>query len=212
MINSGHPHGQTDYSLRADYAADHDATLAVGRSQALPGQVSLSPHSVRTARQPQRLVLPSPNGSTISSQLTKTVPAVTGASPRNRHAAANWLLVPRERRPTLQMAVIAARERWPDGTLRPAVEDQRAASSTFYAPPDGQASPPRPTQPQTPSVPSPATSVTTLAGYASGRELIDAATPTTSIRLPNSTAAQPSRFSNRTPPSHADSTRSRHYS
>lgn len=129
MINSGHPHGQTDYSLRADFAADHDATLAVGRSQALPGQVSLSPHSVRATRQPQRLVLPSPNGSTISSQLTKTVPAVTEASLRNRHSAANWLLVPRERRPTLQMAVIAARERWPDETLRPAVEDQWAAGS-----------------------------------------------------------------------------------
>jgi phosphosulfolactate phosphohydrolase-like enzyme len=36
----------------------------------------------------QRLVLPSPNGSTLSFQLAKTVPAVIGASLRNRHAAA----------------------------------------------------------------------------------------------------------------------------
>jgi len=53
------------------FAAEHHATLAVGRSAALPGQVSLSPHSFRTAPSLERLVLPSPNGSTISFQLAQ---------------------------------------------------------------------------------------------------------------------------------------------
>ncbi len=70
------------------FAAEHHATLAVGRSAALPGQVSLSPHSVRRARSLERLVLPSPNGSTISFQLAQAGPKVIGVSLRNRQATA----------------------------------------------------------------------------------------------------------------------------
>ncbi len=111
------------------FADEHDATLAVGRSQALPGQVSLSPHSVRTAPSLERLVLPSPNGSTISFHLAQAAPVVIGVSLRNRQAAAEWLLMRCEQQPTLRVAVIAAGERWPDGSLRPAVEDQWGAGS-----------------------------------------------------------------------------------
>lgn len=107
----------------AAFAADRDATLAVDRSQALGEQVSLSPDSVRRAGSLQRLVLPSPNGSTISFQLAQAVPAVLGVSLRNRQAAAKWLLTQRERHPKLTVAIIATGERWPDGSLRPAVED-----------------------------------------------------------------------------------------
>jgi len=74
-------------------------------------------------------VLPSPNGSTISFQLAETVPEVIGVSLRNRRAAAEWLLTRRELRSELCVAVIAAGERWPDGGLRPAVEDQWGAGS-----------------------------------------------------------------------------------
>lgn len=109
------------------FAAAHHATLAVGRSVALPGQVSLSPHSVRAAAFLERLVLPSPNGSTISFELAAAVPDVIGVSLRNRQAAAKWLLQRRQRQPTLRIAVIAAGERWPDGSLRPAIEDQWGA-------------------------------------------------------------------------------------
>jgi 2-phosphosulfolactate phosphatase len=49
-----------------DYAPLHGATLAVDRSRAGPGEISLSPQSLRTASPPARLVLPSPNGSTIA--------------------------------------------------------------------------------------------------------------------------------------------------
>jgi 2-phosphosulfolactate phosphatase len=48
------------------FAETHRATLAVPRSSAGAGEVSLSPGTVRAAPALERLVLPSPNGSTIS--------------------------------------------------------------------------------------------------------------------------------------------------
>ena len=107
----------------ARFAAERDAVLAVGRAQAKPGQVSLSPGSVRVASALDRLVLPSPNGATISVELARAAPDVLGVSLRNRRAAAHWLLARRAANPGLRVAVIAAGERWPDGSLRPAVED-----------------------------------------------------------------------------------------
>jgi 2-phosphosulfolactate phosphatase len=56
--------------------------------------------------------------------LSFTVPKVIGG---NRRAVAKWLLQRCERQPTLRIAVIAAGERWPDGSLRPATEDQWGA-------------------------------------------------------------------------------------
>ena len=55
-------------------AVANDAVLAVGRSRARPGQVSLSPGTVRRAHDLRRLVLPSPNGSTISAGLARGSP------------------------------------------------------------------------------------------------------------------------------------------
>ena len=107
------------------YAEERDAVLAVGRSQ--PG-VSLSPASVRAAAEGvERLVLPSPNGSTISLGLAESGATVVGASLRNRSAVARWL-------PTgARVAVVAAGERWPDGSLRPAVEDLWGAGAVLAA-------------------------------------------------------------------------------
>ena len=48
------------------FADEQGAVLAVRRSLAGPGDVSLSPASVRDAVALDRLVLPSPNGSTLS--------------------------------------------------------------------------------------------------------------------------------------------------
>lgn len=103
-------------------AVANDAVLAVGRSRARPGQVSLSPGTVRRAHDLRRLVLPSPNGSAISAGLAREVPVVVAASLRNRHAVAAWLL-DRYAADGPHVAVISSGERWPDGTLRPAVED-----------------------------------------------------------------------------------------
>jgi 2-phosphosulfolactate phosphatase len=111
-----------DDTARA-FAGARGATLAVGRSRAGPGDVSLSPRSVRRARDLRRLVLPSPNGSTISAGLAGEVPVVVATSLRNRRAVARWLCDRRAADPDLRVAVVCAGERWPDGSLRPAVED-----------------------------------------------------------------------------------------
>ena len=113
------PHRWGDDAAAHVVALANDATLAVGRSRARPGQVSLSPGTVRRAHDLRRLVLPSPNGSTISAGLAREVPEVVAASLRNRHAVAAWLLGGR----VAHVAVVCSGERWPDGTLRPAVED-----------------------------------------------------------------------------------------
>jgi len=123
-----------DTAAAEEFAAARNATLAVPRSKARPGEVSLSPQSVRAAPADLLgLVLPSPNGSTISDQLAATGATVLGASLRNRCAVAAWLLRERARRPGLNVAVIAAGERWPDGSPRPAVEDQWGAGAVLDA-------------------------------------------------------------------------------
>lgn len=102
------------------YAEQHDAVLAVGRSQ--PG-ITLSPLSIRQAKGVRRLVLPSPNGSTISQQLSDSGSTVLALSLRNRSAAVDWVARWLANDPSLTVVAIAAGERWPDGSLRPAVED-----------------------------------------------------------------------------------------
>jgi 2-phosphosulfolactate phosphatase len=115
------------------FAIERDAVLAVGRSRAGEGRVSLSPGTIRAAATLPRLVLPSPNGSAISFRLARTATTVIGVSLRNRHAAARWLLDQRAANPSLRVALIAAGERWPDGSLRPAVEDAWGAGALVAA-------------------------------------------------------------------------------
>ena len=114
------------------YARAHDATLAVGRSQARDDEISLSPGTLRAhAAPPARLVLPSPNGSTIAHHLATTGVECVGACLRNADAAAAWLDQRSADRQTV--AVIAAGERWPSGGLRPAVEDAWGAGALIAA-------------------------------------------------------------------------------
>lgn len=75
----------------ATFAAEHDAELAVGRRQRKPGQVSLSPTTIRESSGLERLVLPSPNGSTIAFTLADAGVRVIGASLRNAGAVAEVL-------------------------------------------------------------------------------------------------------------------------
>lgn len=124
--------GMTVYPFRwkderaVAYAEARDAVLAQGRS-ARTG-VSLSPLSVRAATGVERLVLPSPNGSTIALGLAADGSRVVGASLRNRSAVARWLAD--QPRP---IGIVPAGERLPDGSLRPAVEDLWGAGAVVAA-------------------------------------------------------------------------------
>jgi 2-phosphosulfolactate phosphatase len=115
------------------YAKQYDATLAVGRSEAGPGDISLSPATIRQAQGVERLVLPSPNGSTISEQLSDSGATVIAVSLRNRRAAADWVNARLADAPDLKVVAIAAGERWKDGSLRPAVEDLWGAGGFLSA-------------------------------------------------------------------------------
>ncbi len=105
------------------FAREAEAVLAVGRSPTGPGQISLSPASVRAAApRPERLVLPSPNGSALAHFLDAGAASCMGASLRNGEAVAAWLAARHDPEATT-VTVLAAGERWGDGTLRAAVED-----------------------------------------------------------------------------------------
>lgn len=127
------PYQWADDSAAA-FARKRDAVLAVGRSQAGHGEVSLSPDTLQNAPEMHRLVLPSPNGSAITHALSGTAKNVIAISLRNRSAAASWTverLICRDR--LGQVAVIAAGEHWRDGSLRPAVEDLWSAGGYLSA-------------------------------------------------------------------------------
>ncbi|MFD1366524.1 2-phosphosulfolactate phosphatase [Actinoplanes sichuanensis] len=104
------------------FAESRGAVLVVGRSQVGPGRpVSLSPVTIRSAQALERLVLPSPNGSTIARRLSEAGATVIGVSLRNAGAAASWTAA--RVADGAAVAVVASGERWPDGSLRPAAED-----------------------------------------------------------------------------------------
>lgn len=116
----------------ATYAAQRQAVLAVGRQAAGAGEVSLSPASLRDAGPIERLVLPSPNGSTISFELVSAATTVVGACLRNARAVADWIAREHDAE-SATIAVVAAGERWPDDSLRPAIEDLWGAGAVLAA-------------------------------------------------------------------------------
>lgn len=116
------------------YAEHHNATLAVGRRQVGSSDaVSLSPASILAAPPMDRLVLPSPNGSALSLGLADSGATIVGACLRNRSAVAGWLRTAFRDNAGRAVTVIAAGEHWPDGSLRPAVEDLWGAGAVLAA-------------------------------------------------------------------------------
>lgn len=119
------------------YADEREATLAVGRLEARSrsdqgrSAVSLSPAGMTTADLSgvSRIVLPSPNGSSIAFALAESGASVVAASLRNATAVAGHVgaLI----RSGATCAVVAAGERWPDETLRPAIEDLWGAGAVI---------------------------------------------------------------------------------
>ena len=132
-----HPYRWKDESAQG-FADSLGATLAQSRSATRAGgAVSLSPASIRAAGRIPDLVLPSPNGSTVSALLAGAGASVVAASLRNRGAVARWLVgwLESVSGGRAQPAVLAvpAGERWPDGSLRPAVEDLWGAGAVVTA-------------------------------------------------------------------------------
>ena len=103
------------------------AVLATGRRAATPDHPwSLSPAALRAAPAPARLVLPSPNGSAIAAAAPPGVTVVAGCL---RNATAVGRRVARAG----PVTVVPAGERWPDGSLRPALEDLLGAGAVVAA-------------------------------------------------------------------------------
>ncbi len=106
-----HTGGESAHKL----ARDIGASLAGNRSS--HEGLTLSPASLLAADHETRLVLPSPNGSSIAfAAVNGSVPVVAGCL-RNARAVARY--VERFER----IALVPAGERWGDGSLRPAYED-----------------------------------------------------------------------------------------
>ncbi len=108
------------------FAASMDAVVADGSDPAGP---SLSPVRLSAMHPGDRVVLPSPNGSecaALGHELEAT--SVVAACLRNAQAVAKWL----DHQPG-SVAVIACGERWPDGSLRPALEDHLGAGALVSA-------------------------------------------------------------------------------
>jgi len=117
----------------AEFARQNQAQLASGRRAAsADAPWSLSPAALRHAPFTPRLVLPSPNGSAISAAAAGPA-TVIAACLRNARAAGGWLSGRSLGTPGNPAAVIAAGERWPDGSLRPALEDLLGAGAVIAA-------------------------------------------------------------------------------
>jgi 2-phosphosulfolactate phosphatase len=71
-------------------------------------------------------VLPSPNGSTCATLASEAGATVVAACLRNARAVSSWLA-----RQSGSISVIACGERWPDGSLRPSLEDHLGAGAVL---------------------------------------------------------------------------------
>jgi 2-phosphosulfolactate phosphatase len=95
-----------------------------------PRGLTLSPATLTGLGPGDRMVLPSANGSHCSALAAGLGTTVIGGSLRNATAVAGWLL---RKSPGGPVAVVPCGERWPDGSLRPAVEDHIGAGAIVAA-------------------------------------------------------------------------------
>jgi 2-phosphosulfolactate phosphatase len=106
-----------------EYALEKRAELAGSRGHA---RYSLSPASFLSAEPGLRCVLPSPNGAALALQAAESAAIVLGGCLRNAEAVAR---VAASLGSTFN--VCPAGERWPDDTLRPAIEDWLGAGAVL---------------------------------------------------------------------------------
>jgi 2-phosphosulfolactate phosphatase len=117
-----YPYRWKDASVN-DFADRMDAHLVSDRDSAGP---SLSPIRLLQLHPGDRVVLPSPNGSTCAAIASERGATVVAACLRNARAVADWL-----NRVSDSVAVVACGERWPDGSLRPSFEDYLGAGAVI---------------------------------------------------------------------------------
>ncbi len=101
------------------FAQEHGAILARHRGQ---GPFSLSPAAFATAPHVDRVVLPSPNGSTLTLLAAQNAQVLCGCL---RNAAA----VAEACDGYESVGIVPAGEKWPDKSLRPALEDWLGAGA-----------------------------------------------------------------------------------
>ena len=108
--------------MAQEFARSVGAELAQKRGGA---KYSLSPKSMLGVPEGIKLVLPSPNGSTLT-LATGDTPTLAGCL-RNARAVAEAA-----KKYGSRIAVIPAGERWPDGSLRPSFEDLIGAGAIVH--------------------------------------------------------------------------------
>jgi 2-phosphosulfolactate phosphatase len=108
------PHAWDDLAGAAAQAVEVNALLAGPRGS----QVSLAPGSLAVLPAGTGVVLPSPNGAECCLVAAAAGATVVAGSLRNASAVAAWIAADRG-----DVGLVAAGERWPDGSLRPAYED-----------------------------------------------------------------------------------------
>ncbi|MFE3193783.1 2-phosphosulfolactate phosphatase [Nocardia sp. NPDC059240] len=126
------PYPARDHTA-GEFALAQDARLAVGRRAVTAEHPwSLSPAALRSAPVPERLVLPSPNGSAIAAAVGG-VPVIA-ACLRNATAVGQWIVKQGWGTAERPVGVIAAGEHWPGReVLRPAIEDLLGAAAVIDA-------------------------------------------------------------------------------
>ncbi len=117
-----YPYRWHDDSAR-EFSRFVGGTLAEGSDTSGP---SLSPMRLGALPPGSTVVLPSPNGSTCATLAAKAGATVFASCIRNAGALAEHL-----RALEGPVAVIACGERWPDGSLRPCVEDLLGAGAVL---------------------------------------------------------------------------------
>ena len=123
------PYAWNDASA-VEFARIQHAELAGRRRQAT---YSLAPESYLEAPAGLRCVLPSPNGAHVTLAAARTASVVLAGCLRNARAVADAA-----RRFGDTCNVIPAGERWPDGSLRPALEDWLGAGAILSRLPGGR--------------------------------------------------------------------------
>lgn len=113
------PYRFRDHTAKS-FAIEKNAILAGKRGE----PISLSPASLGSLPPRSRIVLPSPNGSTCTVLAEQCGGIVIAACLRNAAAVARYIT-----QHGGTVTLIASGERWPNGTLRPAIEDLIAAGA-----------------------------------------------------------------------------------